>query len=73
MFSRAERAAFALAEEVTTTPAIVSDAVYDEACAHFNEAQIVALAAAAAMENYRARFNRVFLIESRGLYQPGSV
>ena len=70
LFTPAERAAFTLAEEVTETPANVSDETFDAARAHFSEAQLVALAAAAAMENYRARFNRVFLVESMGLYQP---
>lgn len=70
LFSPAERAAFTLAEEMTATPAIISDETFAEARVHFTEAQLVALAATAAMENYRARFNRVFLVESLGLYQP---
>ena len=39
---------------------------------HFNEEQIVELAATIAMENYRARMNRVFLVESEGRYRPQS-
>ncbi|MGE0744444.1 MAG: hypothetical protein AB7K86_04315 [Rhodospirillales bacterium] len=52
------------------TPAVVADAVFAEARRHFSEAQLVELAATAAMENYRARLNRAFLVESQGLYRP---
>ena len=69
MFSPAERAAFEFAEGLTHTPADVSDEVYAEASRHFSEEQLVELAATIAMENYRARLNRAFLVESQGLYQ----
>ena len=72
MFSPAERAAFEFAEAMTTTPATVSDEVYAEASAHFSDEQLIELAATAAMENYRARLNRAFLVESQGIYKPGS-
>jgi alkylhydroperoxidase family enzyme len=42
------------------TPADVSDEVYAELREHFTENRLVELAASAAQENYRARFNRVF-------------
>ncbi len=54
---------------MTHTPADVSDEIYAEASRHFSEEQLVELAATVAMENYRARLNRAFLIESQGLYQ----
>ncbi len=57
-----------LAEAATATPAVVSDEIYAGVRAHFDEPQLVALAAAVAMENYRARFNRVFEVEAMGLY-----
>jgi alkylhydroperoxidase family enzyme len=69
MFSPAERAAFEFAEGMTHTPADVSDEVYAETSRHFSEEQLVELAATVAMENYRARLNRAFLVESQGLYQ----
>jgi len=72
LFNAAERAAFALAEAMTKTPAEVSDEVYAEARKHFSEAQLVELVATAAMENYRARFNRAFLVESQEFYKPKS-
>ncbi len=62
--------AFEFAEGLTHTPAEVTDEVYAEASRHFSEAQLVELAATVAMENYRARLNRAFLIESQGLYRP---
>ena len=54
---------------MTDTPANVSDATYAAAKAHFTDAQLVELAATAAMENYRARLNRAFLVEAQGLYK----
>ncbi len=71
LFGEAEKAAFAFAEGMTATPAEVTDAVYEEAAKHFSEAQLVELAATAAMENYRARLNRAFLVEAQGFYRPG--
>jgi alkylhydroperoxidase family enzyme len=71
LFSGAERAALALAEAMTETPADISDDLFAEVRAHFSEEQIVELTATIALENYRARINRVFLIESEGRYQPG--
>jgi|SRR5579884_1845170 alkylhydroperoxidase family enzyme len=72
LFSPEERAAFAVAEAMTQTPADVSDAVFAEARRHFSEPQLVELAATAAMENYRARFNRVFDVESQHFYRPAA-
>ena len=57
---------------MTETPAEITDAMFAEAAAHFSEEEIVELAATVALENYRARINRVFLVESEGRYQPGS-
>ncbi len=71
-FSPAEKAALALAEEMTQTPAEVSDATFAAARAHFSDVQLVDLAATVAIENYRARFNRAFAVESQGFYRPAS-
>ncbi|MHA1107741.1 MAG: carboxymuconolactone decarboxylase family protein [Alphaproteobacteria bacterium] len=57
---------------MTATPVMVSDEVFAEARRHFSEEQLVELAATVAMENYRARLNRTFLVESQGQYRPGS-
>ena len=71
MFSKKERASFELAEAMTNTPAIISDDIFAELKVHFRDDQIVELVATIAMENYRARFNRAFLIEAQGIYKPG--
>ena len=71
MFSPAERAALALAEAMTVTPADVPDGLFSDLQAHFSDDQIVELSATIGLENYRARINRVFLIESEGRYEPG--
>ena len=65
LFSREERVALELAEGMTHTPVDVSDAVFDEARACFSDEQLVELVATIAMENYRARFNRAFGVESQ--------
>ena len=70
LFSEEERVAFELAEAISQTPANVSENVFSNLQIHFRQDQIVELVATIAMENYRARFNRAFLIESQGLYQP---
>ena len=70
LFSAPERAAFALAEAMTNTPAVVPDDVFAEARRHFSDPQLVELAATVAMENYRARFNCAFAVPSQGFYRP---
>jgi alkylhydroperoxidase family enzyme len=70
LFDPPEKAALALAEAMTLTPADVSDEVFAAARQYFTDAQLVELAATAAMENYRARLNRAFAVESQGFYQP---
>jgi len=54
------------------TPATVAESIFTELKTHFNNPEIVELASTIAMENYRARFNRAFLIEAEGLYKPKS-
>lgn len=55
---------------MTRTPADVTDEIFAEARRHFSDPQLVELAGTAAMENYRARLNRSFLVESQGFYHP---
>ena len=55
---------FALA--VADTPPTVSEELFAELREHFDEGQLVELAATAAFENYLARFNRVFEVEAAG-------
>ena len=60
-----------ITEAMSLTPATVADGMYAEAQNHFSEAQLVELAATIAMENYRARLNRMFLVESEDRSRPG--
>ena len=69
-FTPAERAALALAEAMSQTPAVVPDELFAEVRSHFTDEQLVELAATAALENFRARFNCAFGVESHNLYRP---
>ncbi|HTT18386.1 MAG TPA: hypothetical protein VMG82_05550 [Candidatus Sulfotelmatobacter sp.] len=53
------------------TPSNVSDDVYAELRRYFSGEQLIELAATASLENFRARFNRVFDVGSDGLYRKG--
>lgn len=70
LYSEEERLALELADAQTQVRVDVSDELYARLREHFNEAQLVELAATAAMENFRARFNRVFQIEPNSIYCP---
>ncbi|MGH8011310.1 MAG: carboxymuconolactone decarboxylase family protein [Candidatus Binataceae bacterium] len=65
-FSAIEKAVLRYAEGMTSTPAVVSDEVFNELAIYFSTAQIVELTGAIALENFRSRFNRAFKIESDG-------
>lgn len=67
-FSPPEQALLQLADALSATPANVSDELYAELRRHFSEEQLIELAADAAQENYRARWNRVFDLGSDALY-----
>ena len=51
---------------MTRTPAVIPEDLSGALSQHFDEAQLVELAAALAWENYRARFNRVFGVRAVG-------
>ena len=51
---------------MTFTGQKVTDEIFAEARRHFSEAQIVELAAAVALENFRSKFNVAFGIEAQG-------
>jgi alkylhydroperoxidase family enzyme len=70
-FSAAELALLRMADALAATPANVSDELFDELRRHFSEEQLIELAASAAQENFRARWNRVFAVESDRLYRKG--
>jgi len=70
-FAPPELALLHMADAMADTPSNVSDALYTELRRHFSEEQLIELAATAALENYRARYNRVFDVGSDGLYRKG--
>ena len=51
---------------MTITGQKVTDGLFAEARRHFSEAQVVELTAAAALENFRSKFNVALGIESQG-------
>ncbi|WP_051579605.1 carboxymuconolactone decarboxylase family protein [Pseudonocardia acaciae] len=71
-FSDVERAVLELATAMAATPATVPPELMIELRRHFDQAQLVELAASAAWENYRARFNRVFGVGPVG-FSEGAV
>ncbi len=70
LYDDAERAALEFADALTRTPVDVSDELFARLRGYYDEPRLVELAATAALENYRARFNRAFLIESNSIYCP---
>jgi hypothetical protein len=73
VFNDVERLVIELADAMVTAPANVSEDLYARLRKQFSEEQLLELGAHIAFENYRARLNRVFDVESDGLYTPGSV
>ncbi len=67
-FTAPERALLRLTDALSGAPVEVSDDLYVELRAHFSEEQLIELAADIAQENYRARWNRVFDVDSDALY-----
>ena len=56
---------------MTRTPVVVPDEMFRELKERFTEPQLVELTSAIAWENYRARFDHAFGIESEG-FSTGS-
>ncbi len=70
LFTPDEKVALELAEAMTATPPNVTDELFARLQQHYDEAQLVELAAIVAQENFRSRFNTTFRIESQGQYCP---
>jgi alkylhydroperoxidase family enzyme len=70
-FAPPEAALLRMTDAMADTPSNVSDELYTELRRHFSEEQLIELAASAAQENFRARYNRVFDVGSDGLYRKG--
>jgi alkylhydroperoxidase family enzyme len=71
-FNDTERLVKELADAMTDTPADVSDDLYARLRKQFSEEQLMQLCAQSAFENYRARWNRIFNVESDNQYTPHS-
>jgi alkylhydroperoxidase family enzyme len=69
-FNEIERLVIELAEAMTDTPSNVSDDLYARLRSQFSEEQLMQLGGQIAFENYRARWNRLFDVESDNLYTP---
>ncbi|HXO93130.1 MAG TPA: hypothetical protein VN825_03285 [Candidatus Acidoferrum sp.] len=69
-FNDTERLVIELADAMTNTPANVPDDLYARLRNQFSEEQLMQLGAQIAFENYRARWNRIFDVESDNLYAP---
>ena len=68
-FNDTERLVIELADALTNTPSNVSDDLYARLRNQFSEEQLMQLGGHIAFENYRARWNRLFNVESDNLYQ----
>ncbi len=71
-YSALEKAVLSYAAAMTRTPADVPGALFDELRGHLDEQQGVELTFAIAHENFRARFNRPFDVQSVG-FSEGAV
>jgi len=69
-FNDTERLVIELADAMVTAPANISDDLYARLTRQFSEEQLMQLSAQIAFENYRARWNRVFDVESDHIYRP---
>ena len=69
-FNDTERLVIELGDAMTDTPANVSEDLYARLRKQFSEEQLMQLGAQIAFENYRARWNRIFDVESDNLYTP---
>ena len=70
-FAPPEAALLRMADAMADTPSNVSEELYAELRSFYSENELIELAADAALENYLARWNRVFDVGSDGLYRKG--
>ena len=69
-FNDTERLVIELADAMTDTPANVYEDLYSRLRKQFSEEQLMQLGAQIAFANYRARWNRIFNVQSDNLYTP---
>ena len=70
-FNDKERVVIDLADAMANTPSNISAELYARLQKQFSEEQLLELGAQIEFENFRARLNRVFDVESDRLYKPG--
>ena len=70
LFNDKERLVIELADAMADAPSNVSEDLYTRLRNLFSAEQLLELGAHIAFENYRARFNRLFDVESDELYTP---
>jgi len=68
-FSGTEKLVLRYAVAMTNTPVEISEDLFDALKRVFDQRQLVELTSAIAWENYRARFDHAFGIESEGFYK----
>ena len=66
LYAGAERVALEFAETMTITGRRMTDELFARARKHYSEEQLVELAAAVALENFRSKFNVPLGVESQG-------
>ena len=66
VFLKTERLVLDLAEEMTQTPANVSDSLFSELQMSFDAIQIIEILSTIAWENYRSRLNHALGIQAHG-------
>ncbi|MDQ2936479.1 MAG: hypothetical protein M3R67_03125 [Acidobacteriota bacterium] len=71
VFTAVERLVIELADAMADTPSNISEDLYARLRNQFSEKQLLELGAQVAFENYRARLNRIFDVQSDQLYKPG--
>jgi 4-carboxymuconolactone decarboxylase len=71
-FSELEKLVLRYTVGMTQTPVEVSDELFRQLHEHFSPKQLVELTSAIAWENYRARFDHAFGVESEG-FTAGAV
>jgi alkylhydroperoxidase family enzyme len=69
VFNETERLVIELADAMVNTPSNISDELYRRLTEKFSAEQLLQLGGQLAFENYRARLNRIFDVESDQLYQ----
>src|SRR5712692_4696543 len=66
LYSDAERVAIEFAEAMTITGRKIDADLFARVRTHYSEAQVVELAAAVALENFRSKFNVALGVEAQG-------